>query len=65
MKPKYPNIHVKIRAGPGMDLINLGLAQRAARAASLSEEEIEEFFRTALLSGEGKIGSTIKEWFAT
>lgn len=63
MTPKYPNVHVRLTGEDGNAFMVLGLCQRAARRAGLSELVIKEFNVQATGGDYNHLLSTAMEWF--
>lgn len=62
--PKYPDIHVQLAGRDGNAFVILGLCQRAARAAGLSQEEIEAFREEATSGDYDHLLQTAMRWFS-
>jgi alkylhydroperoxidase family enzyme len=63
MTPKYPDVTVQLSGEDGNAFMVLGLCQRAAKRAGLSEAEISEFMKEATANNYSNVLNTAMEWF--
>jgi len=63
MKPKYPHITVWLTGVDGNAFMILGLCQRAARKAGLTQEEIDAFHEEATSGDYDHLLQTAMRWF--
>ncbi|MGI2907157.1 hypothetical protein [Tolypothrix sp. VBCCA 56010] len=63
MSPKYPHITVKLTANDSNAFIILGICQRAARKAGLSNEELTAFRQEATAGDYNHLLATVMRWF--
>lgn len=60
---KYPDIHVQLTGNDGNAFMVLGLCQRAAKRAGLSEKEISAFMTEAQAGDYKHLLNTAMTWF--
>lgn len=60
---KYPDIHVQLTGNDGNGFMVLGLCQRAAKKAGLSEKEISAFMTEAQAGDYSHLLNTAMIWF--
>lgn len=63
MTPKYPDVHVQLTGNDGNAFMVLGLCQRAAKKAGLSEDVISAFMKEAQSGDYNHLLNTCMEWF--
>jgi len=63
MPPKYPNITVQLTGHDSNAFMILGLCQRAAANAGLSNQEIAAFFQEATCGDHDLLIQTAMRWF--
>jgi len=63
MTPKYPDVHVQLTGKDGNAFMILGLCQRAAKKAGLSEEIINSFREEAMSGDYNHLLQTCTAWF--
>ncbi|MBW4595502.1 MAG: hypothetical protein KME46_22005 [Brasilonema angustatum HA4187-MV1] len=63
MEPKYPHIAVQLTGNDSNAFVILGLCQRAARKAGLSQEEIDAFRQEATAGDYNHLLQTAMRWF--
>ena len=61
--PKYPNVRVRFTGRDGNSLLILGLCNRAAKEAGLSEEERQRFMNEAASGNYKHLLATAAELF--
>jgi hypothetical protein len=63
MKPKHPNVVVRLTGQDGNAFNVLGLCRRAARDAGLSRVEIARFMEEAMAKDYDHLLQTAMRWF--
>ncbi len=65
MKPKYPDITVKLVGEDGNAFAILGRVRKALRLGNVPKVEIDEFMREAMSNNFDHLIATVKKWVTT